>query len=264
MIRKKTLPAALVACFVGAALPSPSRAALPTVLTGQATDIGPIHARLGFSVTNQGGSPVTECGVCWGPSETSLVVAREPTAWRQRCMRQIPCLGAAYFTNDGYMDQREYAAGETYRYQAYAINAEGIGYGQVSTFTVPWIDTAKCGDSSAPFIFSMALDSPTLPIGSSTVVSRVLVCSPSPTVLNGAVIAHYVVQGAVRDAPAGADGVSCWSPIQTGLLRAGMCPAFVSVSAQAPGLVPGPATLVTKLWAGSQVLSTYETPITLQ
>jgi hypothetical protein len=107
----------------------------PWVATGDATEVGEYNARLGVTLITSGASSVTECGVCWGPvgSGTGFVTQTDPTTG-VRCMRQIPCLSAAYFTSDGYMDQRPYVPGTAYDYRGYAINANGIAYGALRSF----------------------------------------------------------------------------------------------------------------------------------
>jgi hypothetical protein len=110
---------------------------IPTVVTGIATDIDQSHARLGVTVTDEGASALIECGVCWAPVGTNIIFVTQLGPEGIRCMRQIPCLNNAYFTNDGYMDQREYTPGATYAYRAYATNGNGTGYGSLKTFGVP-------------------------------------------------------------------------------------------------------------------------------
>jgi hypothetical protein len=110
---------------------------VPTVVTGIATDIDQSHARLAVTVTDEGASALIECGVCWGPAATNIVFVTQVGPDGIRCMRQIPCLNNAYFTNDGYMDQREYTPGATYAYRAYASNGNGTCYGELKTFGVP-------------------------------------------------------------------------------------------------------------------------------
>jgi hypothetical protein len=111
---------------------------VPKVVTGNA-DVQESNARLGVTVTAT--SPIRECGVCWGPVGSGAGFV-EQTTGGVRCMRQIPCLNASYYTNDGYMDQREYSPGTTYNYKAYAVNDAGVAYGDLKTFSVP--QTVQC------------------------------------------------------------------------------------------------------------------------
>jgi hypothetical protein len=109
--------------------------AVPLVTTGNATAIGQSQARLGVNVT--GLRSGDECGVCWGPTGSSLDFVTQLGPERVRCMRQIPCLNAAYFTSDGYMAQSEYSPGATYDYRGYVINDAGVAYGSTQSFSVP-------------------------------------------------------------------------------------------------------------------------------
>lgn len=118
---------------------------VPIAQTGTADRISQINARLGVTVTDSGTSQVTECGVCWGTSSTPSFV-EQLGAEGTRCMRQLPCLNAAYYTNNGYMAQRSYVPGATYYYRGYAINSSGISYGNVATFSVPKVNTGASTD----------------------------------------------------------------------------------------------------------------------
>jgi hypothetical protein len=109
-----------------------------TVVTGPATQIGQVNARLGLSVS---GGPLTECGVCWGPAGSGANFVTQTGANGVRCMRQIPCLNAAYYTSDGYMAQAPYVPGATYEYKAYASNGIEIQYGNLASFSVPKVNT---------------------------------------------------------------------------------------------------------------------------
>lgn len=112
---------------------------VPTAITGAATEVGRLHARLGVTVPDAGTGQLSECGVCWGPlgSGANFISSQALGPGGVRCMRQIPCRNAAYFTNDGFMDQREYSRGVTYEYKGYAISSVGTAYGAKKYFTVP-------------------------------------------------------------------------------------------------------------------------------
>jgi hypothetical protein len=121
---------------------------VPKVNTGNADLIDQAHARLGVTVDNGPSGGVTECGVCWGNRaclysgtwafcSINFVTQTGPQPENVRCMRQIPCRNAAYFTNDGGMIQRPYELGMTYLYRAYAINDAGVAYGETKSFSAP-------------------------------------------------------------------------------------------------------------------------------
>jgi hypothetical protein len=248
----------LSCCSIASATPARAAATPLTVITGEATDIDAFHARLGLQVV-PGADGVTECGVCWGPSATDFVT-QTAYPWRQRCMRQIPCLGNAYFTNDGYMRQREYAAGETYRYKAYAIDGAGrVAYGEDRVFTVPWLSTARCGDALA--LREVRLASTSLSKSGSSLPFEATVCNPTPSIAERVSILTRIEQGTIV-ADGGGTFANCWF---TGNARPGLCPtAFVVDGHIDPALVPGPATLVVYLYEGGDLLSTYRTAITVE
>jgi hypothetical protein len=229
-----------------------------TVITGAATDIDAYHARLGLQVV-PGADGVTECGVCWGPSVTDFVT-QTGLLWEQRCMRQVPCLGNAYFTNDGYMSQREYAAGEKYRYKAYAIDGTGrVTYGDDKTFTVPWLSTARCGGAlgfSEVRLASTSLSKtgPLLPI-------EAIVCNPTPTIAEGFFLQARIEQGTTV-AQVGGTLTNCWIG---GNVRPGLCPTHFDANGHGNAVVPGPATLAVELCQPPlTVVSTYRTAITVE
>lgn len=107
----------------------------PTVNTNQITNIGQATATGGGEVTSDGGSAVTERGLCWKNSEN-------PTT---SDLKMIIGSGTGVFT--GILTGL--ASGETYYVRAYAINNNGISYGNQVSFTttivltIPTVSTAN-------------------------------------------------------------------------------------------------------------------------
>lgn len=102
-------------------MPSP-----PTVLTGTRTGVTTSFATLGGNITNNGGTAVTTSGIVIGTSPA-------PTVGGLGVIDSItnPLVASGSFT----INTNALAAGTTYYYRAYAINAAGTGYGPDSSFT---------------------------------------------------------------------------------------------------------------------------------
>lgn len=92
-----------------------ARATLPTV-----TDITATSAKIEFSVTHQGGGPVSECGICWSTSvnpdlEDNTIILGQG-------------LGTYTFT----ITQLD--TNTTYYVRSYVINTVGLGFSGNSIF----------------------------------------------------------------------------------------------------------------------------------
>lgn len=94
---------------------------LPVVSTANITDVTATSAKSGGSVTDNGGSEVTERGVCWGIDPNPEVSVRKTTNGSGN--------GSFESTLSGL------AADTKYFVRAFAINSEGISYGNEVTFT---------------------------------------------------------------------------------------------------------------------------------
>ena len=92
-----------------------------TVLTNQATNITPFSATCSGNVTNDGGSPVTERGICWNTSGN-------PTINDNHLDNGY---GIGYFS----VNLTNLVSETSYYFKAYAINSTGISYGEEVTFT---------------------------------------------------------------------------------------------------------------------------------
>ena len=95
---------------------------VPTVTTNEVTEITQTTATCGGIVTSDGGADVTQRGVCWGTKQNPTVVFN-------------------HHTNDGagmgefISSITELEPGVTYHVRAYAINSEGVAYGEDVEFT---------------------------------------------------------------------------------------------------------------------------------
>lgn len=110
---------------------------LPTVITYQVTDIGATTATSGGYIIEDGGSTVTDRGVCWSTEHN-------------------PTLNINYMTHDG-SGTGEFVSSITglspntiYYVRAYATNSVGTNYGEEKSFTtndgLPVVTTAEVSD----------------------------------------------------------------------------------------------------------------------
>lgn len=101
--------------------PIPPAAELPTVVTGDVSEITTNSAVCGGEVTNDGGSEVTERGLCWSTNENPTVNDNHVVVGEG--------IGAFSATISGL------EANTTYHVRAYAINEKGTAYGLDKEFT---------------------------------------------------------------------------------------------------------------------------------
>ena len=94
---------------------------LPDVTTAQVTGITTTTATAGGEIVSDGGSTITECGVCWSTEQ-------EPTIDGDHIASQVT-MGEFSVTVAG-LNQNT-----TYYLRAYATNEAGTGYGDVVNFT---------------------------------------------------------------------------------------------------------------------------------
>ena len=94
---------------------------LPTVTTGQVTNITQTTATAGGNVTNAGGGTVTARGVCWSTSHNPTVSNSHTTDGT----------GTGSFTSS----ITNLTANTTYYFRAYATNSAGTAYGSEVSFT---------------------------------------------------------------------------------------------------------------------------------
>lgn len=105
---------------------------MPAVTTAEVTEIGITAATAGGEVTDDGGTTVDECGVCWSTEAT-------PTIEGDHAAATTPGTGA--FT----VELAGLTQATTYYVRAYVTNSVGTAYGDEVTFTTlpqPWTVTA--------------------------------------------------------------------------------------------------------------------------
>ncbi|NLA15113.1 MAG: hypothetical protein GX877_01060 [Bacteroidales bacterium] len=97
-----------------------SEQGFPTVTTGQITGITTTTAAYSGNVTSDGGSAVTECGICWSTKVNPVV------------LDFIISFGGEVRAFAGYLTGL--TPNTTYYVRAYARNSEGIAYGEQKVF----------------------------------------------------------------------------------------------------------------------------------
>ena len=100
---------------------TPPEIILPTVITAEVTEITTNSAQCGGEVTNDGGSEVTERGICWSTNENPTLDNSHVAA------------GTGTGTFTAAMSGLE--ANTTYHVRAYAVNEMGTAYGLDVEFT---------------------------------------------------------------------------------------------------------------------------------
>lgn len=110
---------------------TPGTGGVPHVTTSQAKNVTATGADLGGEVTEEGGSPVTERGVCWALFNNPSINDYKQTSGSDT--------GSFVTTVSGL------ATGQVYYFKAYAINADGVGYGSAEQF-----NTTQGGSQSCP------------------------------------------------------------------------------------------------------------------
>ncbi len=109
---------------------------LPTVTTLNVSNITAIYATCGGNVTDDGGSAVTERGVCWSTIQNPTIADSHSTDGT----------GTGSFISN----MTELAINTKYYVRAYAINIKGISYGEQKYFTtrdgLPIVTTSAVTD----------------------------------------------------------------------------------------------------------------------
>ena len=100
---------------------NPTPIELPDVVTNEVTDITTTTATAGGEIISDGGSAITECGVCWSTEGEPTVDGDHATATATTGVFTVSLTGLTQNT--------------TYYIRAYATNEAGTGYGDVLTFT---------------------------------------------------------------------------------------------------------------------------------
>lgn len=112
-------------------------ALLASVTTSMITNVTLTTATGGGTVTTDGGADVTERGICWGTSANATIAN----------YKTIDDSGTGSFTSS----LTELTANTTYYVRAYALNSEGISYGNEQIFTTqpivkPAVTTTAASD----------------------------------------------------------------------------------------------------------------------
>ena len=104
---------------------------------------------VGFCINNRSDialAPITECGVCWATTPNPTVDDNK-TVHPLKGLREVGYVTISNLTsNVGY--------GTTYYFRGYAINGEGIGYGNVYSFTTKPLPTIVDGAIQKAFSVS--------------------------------------------------------------------------------------------------------------
>lgn len=121
---------------------TPTPIELPDVVTNEVTGITTTTATAGGEIISDGGSAITECGVCWSTEGEPTLEGDHATATATTGAFTVSLTGLTQNT--------------TYYIRAYATNEAGTGYGDVLTFTteeeivitVPTVTTAEVTEIS--------------------------------------------------------------------------------------------------------------------
>jgi len=105
----------------GAEVEFTAKEGMPVVVTLDVTDITATSAKGHGKVTDQGGSAVTERGICWGTEPSPTISGSHAQSGT----------GAGEYT----VDLTGLIPGTKYYVRAYAINAQGMTYGEQKDFT---------------------------------------------------------------------------------------------------------------------------------
>ena len=105
----------------GAEVEFTAREGMPVVVTLDVTDITATSAKAHGKVTDQGGSTVTERGICWGTEPSPTISGSHASSGT----------GIGEYT----VEMTDLVPGTKYYVRAYAINAQGMTYGGQEDFT---------------------------------------------------------------------------------------------------------------------------------
>lgn len=145
----------------------------PTVATTTPSNITQTSARIGGTLTGNGGSPLTELGVCWGTNPSPSTADNK--------------VNSGNFNNGTYtFDLTSLVPATTYYVRAFAINAVGTVYGAEESFTtlppqLPSISTTALSNITA----NTAQSGGNVTANGGTAVTARGVCwstSPNPTI----------------------------------------------------------------------------------
>lgn len=135
-----------------------SEPSAPEVMTMSATSITSNGATLNGKIVSNGTEPVTVRGFVYGTSESSLTQNVSSTSTSNNFSKELTDLSPS----------------RTYYYKAYAINAIGTSYGEVSSFTTPALvaPTVQTMSASGVTVNGATLNGKVASEGSASVTER--------------------------------------------------------------------------------------------
>jgi hypothetical protein len=205
-------------------------AVLPTISTTAITAVTTNSATGGGNLTNLGGSPNTERGVCYALSPTV------PTTANTKIIDPSTGLGSFVSNFTGLNNNT------LYNVRAYAINSAGTGYGSTVNFTTKAVVSATA--AATAITYNTATSGGTVDVGGAATISARGVCyatTPTPTTANSVV--------------SGGTGTGTFSCNLTGLI--GSTTYYVRAYAtNAGGTVYGPEISFTTLAPVLPILTT--------
>ena len=104
---------------------------VPTVITGEVTNVTTTTASCEGNVSADGGFAITERGVCWSTSENPTISDSKTTDDIAQKTKAEDVTGLGTYTSN----ITGLSPNTTYYVRAYATNSQGTGYGEQRTFT---------------------------------------------------------------------------------------------------------------------------------
>jgi hypothetical protein len=144
-----------------AGVPTWQGASYPSVVTAPITNINPYGARCGLTITSNGGSAITACGLVAGtspnPTVTNNVSYSYPYAFNLGIFTsQVSAIGFAEINNqEFYFSSSSFLTpSTTYYVRAYVTNSAGTIYGNQVVFATPPISSPYTTTDSIPEILA--------------------------------------------------------------------------------------------------------------
>lgn len=107
----------------------------PTVVTGNVSNVSSTYAAATGTITENGGSVITDRGFCWATTQNPTTVNNK--------------ISLETTTSDFIASIKGLSPNTTYYLRAYAINAQGTSYGESETFTTITISLPTLADATA-------------------------------------------------------------------------------------------------------------------
>ena len=161
-------------------------AGAPIVNTSTVSEITKISAVTGGNVISDGGNNLIERGLCWG--------TKSPVTIDSNTIKDGQNIEGDFTTN-----LTSLGIGKTYYVRAYAINSEGVGYGEQLAFTtLAGVPTVETKSASTIDVNKVSVDGEVSDNGGADLSSYGFVYSitdPTPTVSNSVVEVGKNIQG---------------------------------------------------------------------